>query len=881
MKLKTLYFLSFFVLSFNLALAQIIEVDGKITDSDSKESLMSATVVFTSLKDAKIVGYGISNAEGNYNVKFKAPADSVQVKVSYLGYNAFEQKLKAVSQKLDIQLTASSETLEEVFLRRPPIQQRGDTLVFDPEAFKNAKDRSIQDVLAKMPGIEISSEGLIEYQGKPINKFYVEGLDLMEGQYGMISQNLSADKVSSVEILENHQPIKSLEEIEPTDEAAINIRLKNNITVTGNATVGGGASPGLWYVNAVPMVFLKNMQALISYQTNNTGEDLTRSFRRFSMRSFRFGQRTDSQQNWLSTASTSAPSFASKRWLDNTTHLGSINLLLKDKKETEFRIKTSYLNDFRKREGGIKTTYLLPDGDIVIDDNTYHHSQAEKFETTLSVERNEKDDFFKNELTFSKQWDGSYARVLQNADLKEHRLHNPFTNISNNLERLFSFGTELLTLNSNIGYNETPQNLTLTPGVFEEILANNNEIDQLRQDVFHKRFFANHSVSFTKKIGKTSFDIRPGFDFSTQTMESEMTLDNQIIQDEDFKNDVRWRQMKTYVDLSAYYKTDKLNISLRAPLNWDRYEIEDKLRDTKITKSPFLVNPSLFGFYEFASYWRAHAQASYSKTYGPVDNLYSGYLLSNYRSLNKREAPISDSSNSNTGFGINYRNPLTTWFARLNYNYSHSKSSLITSFKTLDDGSTVLEYIDKNNSSSSNSISGSVSKLIDEIKTTFNYSTSYSLSESDMYLNDLFYKNKSHTLSHTLKLNTDLTDWLSVEYNGTLRTQKSSSAIRDSRTVNSQSHGMGIYVFPAENHMLSLNGEWMQTKLGSENREDFFGDLTYRFTFSEKKIDVDFSVINIFDKDIYRDISISDYTTSESYFKLRPRQFLVTLRLPL
>src|SRR5699024_139265 len=200
------------------------------------------------------------------------------MKVSFLGYESLEKIIEAKDQYLNIELKSSIETLEEVFLRKPPIQQRGDTLFFDPAAFKSTKDRNLQDVLAKMPGIDVTPDGEIQYQGKPINKFYVEGLDLMGGQYGMISKNLSPDKVSSVEILENHQPIKVLDSIEPSENAALNIRLKNNVTMTGNATVGGGASPGLWYANIVPMMFVKNLQILASYQTNNTGEDINRGF---------------------------------------------------------------------------------------------------------------------------------------------------------------------------------------------------------------------------------------------------------------------------------------------------------------------------------------------------------------------------------------------------------------------------------------------------------------------------------------------------------------------------------------------------------------------------------------------------------------------------
>lgn len=882
MKNKKLLLISLFTL-FNLfSYSQSpITIHGEIKDSETKEKLSSATIVFTPHKATNILGYAISDKNGLYQLELKPQTDSLKMKVSFLGYESLEKIIEAKDQYLNIELKSSIETLEEVFLRKPPIQQRGDTLFFDPAAFKSTKDRNLQDVLAKMPGIDVTPDGEIQYQGKPINKFYVEGLDLMGGQYGMISKNLSPDKVSSVEILENHQPIKVLDSIEPSENAALNIRLKNNVTMTGNATVGGGASPGLWYANIVPMMFVKNLQILASYQTNNTGEDINRGFRRFSVRSFRFGQSSDSRQDWLSTAGVSAPSFSSKRWLDNTSHAGSINLLYKDKKETEYSLKTSYINDFRERQGGMRTIYTLPEGDFEIDDRTAQHTQAERWETSLSIERNENSNFLRNQLDFSQQWDGAFSRIVQNQDPQEHRLHNPFTKISNNFERIFSLGKQLVTLNSNIGYNESPQELSITPGVFENILSNEESIDKLEQKVYHKRFFANHSLTLTKSLGKINFDIRPGFNYTTQSMDSHMILDDTPLSNMEYQNDMRWRQMTGFLNVNTRYRTENLDVSLRMPLEWNRYEIEDKLNDTKTVESPFTLNPSFWTRYKFASYWQISINAAYSKNYGPVDNLYYGYLLSNFRSLNRRDVPISSSSRYSGIWSLEYRNPLTTWFGSINYRYSQSDNSQITSTKTLPDGSTVLDFIERKNTSDSHNFSGSASRLVSAISTTFTYNASYAISENDMFLNEVFYKNKGKTWSNSLKLSSDITRWLTAEFSGSLSQKTSKNALRPDTKITSQNHEFGLYIYPADGHTISLAGEWMQTKISEDIREDFFGDFMYRFSFSEKKIDVEFSVINIFDKDMYRDLSVGDYTLSESYFVLRPRQFLVTLRMPL
>src|SRR5699024_2356297 len=270
-----------------------IEITGKITDSYTEEALGSTSVVISPKGKSNILGYSISDSEGKFKISINAPSDTLTVKVYSLGYTSFEKDIEPKSQELIVELESAAESLEEVFLRRPPIRQRGDTLIFDPEAFKSNKDRSIQDVLAKMPGIEIDPSGEIKYQGKPINKFYVEGLDLMGGKYGMVSNNLNVDKVSSVEILENHQPLKVLDSVEPSEQAAINIKLKNKITVSGNIEAGVGASPALWFGKMSPMFFTKKFQTLVSYQTNNIGTNITQDFSKFSFAAFRFGRNAE------------------------------------------------------------------------------------------------------------------------------------------------------------------------------------------------------------------------------------------------------------------------------------------------------------------------------------------------------------------------------------------------------------------------------------------------------------------------------------------------------------------------------------------------------------------------------------------------------------
>jgi len=135
-------------------------------------------------------------------------------------------------------------------------------------SFLDETDRSIGDVLKKLPGIQVLSSGQILYQNKPISKFYVEGLDLLKGRYGIATQNVEAKNVAAVQILENHQPIKALKDMEIPSTAAINLKLKQSAlgAFFATAQVGAGLPSMLVSNELVGMRFTRAQQNMLVYK---------------------------------------------------------------------------------------------------------------------------------------------------------------------------------------------------------------------------------------------------------------------------------------------------------------------------------------------------------------------------------------------------------------------------------------------------------------------------------------------------------------------------------------------------------------------------------------------------------------------------------------
>ena len=122
-----------------------------------------------------------------------------------------------------------------------PIKSKGDTLTYDVASFRSKADRNIEDVIKKLPGVEVSENGGISYNGERINRFYIEGLDVVGGRYAIATRNISPDDIISVEVFENHQPKQVLKNIDITNKAALNLKMKRKSMLKPVGNVKGGA----------------------------------------------------------------------------------------------------------------------------------------------------------------------------------------------------------------------------------------------------------------------------------------------------------------------------------------------------------------------------------------------------------------------------------------------------------------------------------------------------------------------------------------------------------------------------------------------------------------------------------------------------------------
>lgn len=342
-------------------------IEGTVADAQGKH--VEAYVSVAPKGTGNILVFADTDAKGHYRLEFTTEADSVTVSVSGLAIGSHTKQVANRSQRLDFCVKEQAMQLKEVTVRAQKIRQNGDTLSYLVGAYQQQGDRVIGDVLKHMPGIEVADNGGIKYNGKTIKKFYVEEMDLLQGRYGLATNNINASDVATVQVLEHHQPVKMLQDKELSDDVAINLKLKNSAkgTVAINTMLGGGAQQAggwhigkrpltdsqaaigqspLWTAEVVGMYFAKRRQNMTLYKGNNTGDDVSKEL----------------TQHYSSVNSVSLYPFCptgalmpngsglpQKRTFDNHSQILTMNHLEKPNKDTELGLNIAYYNDRIRR----------------------------------------------------------------------------------------------------------------------------------------------------------------------------------------------------------------------------------------------------------------------------------------------------------------------------------------------------------------------------------------------------------------------------------------------------------------------------------------------------------------------------------------------------
>lgn len=253
-------------------------IRGLLKDSAGKQVLSLATVTVFRAADTTIVTYRLSDPGGNFKIPGIPFNVSCRVLVSFSGYRTYRKTflLTKENPQLDLGtvfLVLDAKSLEEVtvYAERPPVTVRKDTIEFNASAFKTLPSALLEDLLKKLPGLDIDPNGNILVKGKRVNKLLVDGKEFFGGDPQIATKNLPANIVDKVQVMNDKEEIERNPDI-PESEIGqvVNIKLKKAIKQGwfGKAYAGAGTD-NRHEVGTILNAFRDTVQVSVLGYTNN------------------------------------------------------------------------------------------------------------------------------------------------------------------------------------------------------------------------------------------------------------------------------------------------------------------------------------------------------------------------------------------------------------------------------------------------------------------------------------------------------------------------------------------------------------------------------------------------------------------------------------
>ena len=233
-------------------------VKGKLVDSTAKQPIADATISLLNAKDSSLATFTLSNKQGVFEIKGILPGE-YRLIVSSKGYTEFKRNVSITEAKKtvefgDLQLDKDYKTLQGVTVTtESPIQVKNDTIQFNTSGFKTQPNASLEDLLKKIPGMEVDKEGTVKTQGEQVQKVLVDGKEFFGNDPKLATKNLTADMIESVQVFDDMSDQAKFTKIDDGSRTkTINIKLKKDMNkgVFGRALAAGGSIGSASYSDA-------------------------------------------------------------------------------------------------------------------------------------------------------------------------------------------------------------------------------------------------------------------------------------------------------------------------------------------------------------------------------------------------------------------------------------------------------------------------------------------------------------------------------------------------------------------------------------------------------------------------------------------------------
>lgn len=830
-----------------------ISLSFEVNDSTTLEPLVGVTCrVYSS--SGKFYSYGISDKKGVMKLQTHL---NDWLEFSFLGYEKLKINISSNQSPRThiVFMKPSTVALREVQIKAPPISARNDTLVYRVSAFTKAGDRHLEDVLKRLPGVKVSANGTVSIQGKAINKFYIEGMDLMGNNYNQVTQNMPIDAVTSVEVLENHQPVKMLQGKQLSDKAALNIKIdkSHKSRPFGELEGGLGLSPTRWDNRAFVTHIANKSQLLLSGKMNNTGNDLSEeTTEHIDVTDLEAFEPITSP---LLTTDLVQEQLPQNRYLYNKSYAGGINYLRKLSDNSTLRFNTQLYEDHSSRNnsieyifGGLHPLSLREDASMKKKDFT--------IVPILKYELNSANTFVSDELRVSVSKKSAITAILSNESSINETVKTHPSYIQNYFSSSFPVGNTILQAKSLIRYFNRTESLN--------DISDSTIIYNCSNRYAFKSFVAKGTLSTKFLLFRNYLDLGVKAYYHNNSY--------------DYNGNTHHQDLNVIFSPSYYVKYGKRSgLTIALPIGW-MYARLLPINESIKNRGFFSFSPEISINHVFSDELSLGFSASIGNSNDTKPFYSPDFLRIGYRTVYLYDSNLYKNTDYLLSLRLRYRNLASMFFSNLSVSYSNGKRESYFHYDYTD-SLNIIRQIQGENNYKTFIINGMADKTFVDaglsLKTEITYNqNSYLLSQSSELMN-----NKSHVLSAMVSSTFHKYKWLKLilDATGTLFWEKNS--YHDSETLSSVNANASIYLFPFKGFEIKLKCQSLTNEISESHYKSltlFDASMHYKIN---KTWEIGLTGTNLLNTKLYSVTQNSGLNSYNTLLPLRGREVMAKLLL--
>lgn len=881
---KLIIILLGFIFSTNLCASQII-LKGFVRNS-KQEPIAFANIVVKKGSSIAVLHYTYTNETGAY--KLNLPSGLYKISFSNLGYETktVEIEIQESKQELqqDMNLKEMPFSLNEVVVKTSlPIKIKKDTIIFNAKSFLKGDEQVVEDLLKKIPGIKVLSDGTIKIGNQEIEKLMIDGDDLLESGYKILSKNMPVKPIDKIELFQNYSNNKHLKGIENSQKVALNLTLKENAKNIwfGNTLLGYGlVSANRYEFKTNVMNFGKKNKYFFLSNLNNVGFDAVGDINHL-IRPNRYDEVShigDNQSAFsIITLNPFLPDLKLKRIKINNDEMISLNsiftlskkdklkvlLLLNTDENSIVRNKEQYYNvgdtNFQNLEKNIIKNKQIT-GFAKLD----YTSEISKTKTLeLSFKINKTNDNINSDLKFNN------TLLNENLNSYNHLLDQKivFTNKYKPKKVIIFTGRYI---------NEaTPQDYTVNQFVFQGLFPEN--ANNTKQYSRNKMQFAGIETHLFNKLENGNlFELKIGNQFRKDELDTRLDLfpeNSNIALLDNYKNNLSYTSNDLYISVKQQFKFKTISI---AP-QFDIHQLFNQLlqNNTKSNQTPLFINPKFTFDWEINDKSKIILTGAYNSKNNNVSDLYSGFIHTAFRDLTK---------------GVAAFNQLRATVGTINYTNGNWNDTFF--FNTLIIVSKNHDYLGTNSTITQNynisekiliknqnfiSLSSDIDYYFRAIKS--NMKVFFNVSVID-YKNVVNNSDLRKVMNNNTSTGVELRSGFKSLFNFHIGTKYSFSKVVSNAT-NSFTDNLSFlnlsFIWNKKVNFQVQSERYYFGNLDNANKEYYFLDFEGKYTLKNNKITFFISANNLFNTKVFKNYTVSDVYITKTEFGLMPRYMLLKL----